>query len=169
VPRAGVGEDAGDGGAAASRIGAIEARLSALEAAASDIRRRQVLAEIRSDPVRLLAGVADARRIVRDDLDDLSDVLARWESPLSPDELTSLQRAALVAQAVAGPQAAKLHLVVEVVVEVTASDLERTSALAGLLSSRSRRAVPVVVSLAEPEPDVARQGAEQGVEIVVAL
>ena len=158
----------GRGGTTAGRYERLEARLGALELAVADIRRRHVLAEIRLNPGRLLGGLAGARRIVRDDIDDLADMLARWEAPLSPDELAALQRAALVAHAVTGPQASKIYLVVvDVVLELTESDVIRAVDVAGILSARSRRAVSVVVALAAPDPDLERRAAKHGVEIVV--
>lgn len=145
----------------------LEARLSAIERAIEEAQRRQVVTELRADPGRLLSGVGDARRIVKDDLTDLSEALARWDVPLSIDEERELQRVSLVAQAVTGPHGGKIHLVVHVVVEAHESDLENIAGVARLLSSRSRRALPVLVTLRPPDHDTYEAAAALGVEIAV--
>lgn len=149
------------------RLDPIEARLSGIERAIEELQRRQVVTELRNDPGRLLSGVGDTGRIVREDSTDLSEALARWDVPLSIDEARQLQRTSLVAQAVTGPHGAKIHLVVRVVVEARTSDLESIADAARLLSSRSRRALPVLVTLRPPDHDTYEAAAALGVEIAV--
>ncbi len=149
------------------RLTAIEERMFALERAFADSRRRQLLAELRHDASRLLAGVREVRRIVPEQLDELSDVLARWDVPLSPEERSGLQQAALLAQGVAGSGGAKVHLVVEVVTTAAVDDLERAAAGARVFSVRNRRAIPVLISLEEPSPEIVAEAAGLGVELVV--
>ncbi|MGO8876918.1 MAG: hypothetical protein ACLQNG_14275 [Acidimicrobiales bacterium] len=152
------------GGAAGDSL---EGRLSALEAAVEEVRRRQVVAELRSDPAHLLSGVAETRRIVRQDLDDLAETLARWDVPLSPADELELQRVALVAQGLSGARRATVHLVVDVAGTLSPAGLERLAAAAHVLSSRSRRTVPVIVALRPPTLEQTERAAALGVEIVL--
>lgn len=82
----------GDPPAEGAGESSIEGRLSALEAAVEEVRRRQVVADLRSHPAHLLYGVAETRRIQHQDLDDLAETLARWDVPLSPAEELELQQ-----------------------------------------------------------------------------
>jgi len=166
VGSSGQGTSAGEAGLA-ERLARLEARLVALEGATADFRRRHLLAELRSDPSRLLAGVAETQHIVRENLDELAEVLARWEAPLSPAERIRLRRAGFVGQAVAGAHKAKLHLVVDVVERVEPEHLEGVSETAKILADRARRAIPVLVCLESPPLEIARRAEDLGVELVV--
>jgi hypothetical protein len=150
-----------------ARLEALDERLGNLERSTEDLRRREVLSELRTDPSRLLAGIAEIRRVVPEDLDDLAEVLARWDVPLSPGELKALQQTALVAQGVSGSRGAKVHLVVNIVSRVTAADLERITRAARILSVRSRRAIPVLVALREPPHAMMNAALARGVEIAL--
>jgi hypothetical protein len=147
----------------------LEERLSAIETTIEDVRRRLVVAELRTAPARLLTGVADVRRIVSQDLDDLAEVLARWDVPLSPTDEQELHRMSLVAQGLSGTGRTTVYLVVDVTAQITASDLERIAAAARILSSRSRRAIPVLVTLSPASHDSTEAALAVGVEIVVDL
>ncbi|MGO9198802.1 MAG: hypothetical protein ACLQK4_16950 [Acidimicrobiales bacterium] len=149
------------------RLAAIEDRLHALERAAADARRRQLMAEMRQDPARHLSGIADVRRVIREDLDEIADVLSRWDVPLTIEERTDLQRAGLVAQAIVGHHGAKVHLVVEVVTTTSMDDLDRVERRARVFSVRNRRAIPIVLSLEPPGHGVAAEAQRRGIEIAV--
>ncbi|MFZ0172432.1 MAG: hypothetical protein WAL04_12180 [Acidimicrobiales bacterium] len=142
-------------------------RLGALESAIDDLKRRQVVAELRADPGRLLAGVGDVRRLARQDLDDLAEVLARWDVPLSPDEELQLQQVALVAQGVSGPRRSTVHLVVGVASRACTADLETVARAARVLTDHGRRAIPVLVALTPLGHDPTEAALALGVEIVV--
>jgi hypothetical protein len=148
-----------------ARLDSLDERLANIERATEDLRRRDVLAELRADPARLLAGIAEIRRVVPEDLDDLAEVLARWDVPLSPGEMQVLQQSALVAQGVSGARGTKVHVVVNVVSQVTAADLEKVTDAARILSVRSRRAIPVLVSLRQPPHAIMNAAIAQGVEV----
>lgn len=150
-----------------ARLDALGERLNRLERATDDLRRREVLAELRAEPSRLLAGIAEIRRVVSEDLDDLAEVLARWDVPLQPAELKALQETALVASGVSGSRGAKVHLVANVVSRVELADLERVTQAARILSVRSRRAIPVLVTLEEPPHAMMNAAIAKGVEIAV--
>jgi hypothetical protein len=62
-----------------------------------------------------------------------------------------------------------VYLVVDVTAQITASDLERIAAAARILSSRSRRAIPVLVTLSPASHDSTEAALAVGVEIVVDL
>ena len=163
---AGGHEHAGAGEPARARP-AIEDRLEAIESSIADLKRRQVIVELRLDPGRLLSGVADTRRLVRQDLDDLADVLARWDVPLSLDEEDQLRRVALVAQGIAGARRSTVHLVVDVASQVSEPHLERVARAARVLAERSRRAIPVLVALEPPRHDASVAALALGVEVVL--
>lgn len=147
------------------RLTAIEARLAGLERAAADARRRQVLAELRQDPSRLLAGMAEIRRIVPEQLDELTDVLARWDVALSPEERADLQQTGLVARCADGASNAKVQLVVDVVSAVTLADLERSAKRSRIFTTRNRRSIAIVITLEPPSAEVRREAAHLGVEL----
>jgi hypothetical protein len=150
-----------------ARLDSVDERLANIERSTEDLRRREILAELRAEPSRLLAGIAEIRRVVPEDLDDLAEVLARWDVPLSPEDLTVLQQTALVAQGVSGARGAKVHLVVNVVSRVTAADLDKVTRAARILSVRSRRAIPVLVTLREPPNAMMNAAITRGVEIAL--
>lgn len=156
----------GDASRALSRDD-LDERLRAVEAAVEDIRRRQVVAELRSDPGRLLAGVAGSRRLVRQDLDDLADLLGRWDVPLSASDICELRRAALVAQGVSAALHSTVHLVVCVSSSALLADLEGVARAARVLSSRSRRTIPVLVTLRAPTHELTTAALDLGVELVI--
>jgi hypothetical protein len=145
----------------------LDGRLDSIERLIEDLRRRQVVAELRSDPSRLLAGVADIRRVARQDIDDLSELLARWDVPLSSAEEEELRHADLLAQAVSGARHSTVLIVVDVAARVSADSLTRVAGAAGILSGRSRRALPVLVVLGSPTLDESEAAASLGVELVV--
>lgn len=155
-----------DDGGVAQRLAAIEQRLDALVAVADDTRRRQRLAELRRDPSWLLAGLTDVRRVVPERLDELTDVLSRWDVPLTDDELHDLRHAGLVAQGISGPAGSKVHLVVDVVAGATHDDLELAARRARIFSARNRRAIPVVLTLEQPVHEVAAAAADLGVVLL---
>jgi hypothetical protein len=152
-----------------SRLEALDKRLANLERSTDDLRRRDLLWELRTDPSRLIAGIAEIRRVTPEDLDDLAEVLARWDVPLSPAELKALHQTGLVAQGVSGARGAKVHLVVNIVPEVTTGEIERITRTARILSVRSRRAIPILVSLEEPPSAIQNVAIARGVEIALDL
>ncbi|MHB1508972.1 MAG: hypothetical protein ACYCST_03945 [Acidimicrobiales bacterium] len=145
----------------------LDERLQAIEAAVDRLSRRQVVAGLRSNPADLLAGVGGATRIARQDVDELAELLARWDLPLSQAEMQALRGVALLAQGTYGPAHASLHLVVDVVSRSRRSDLERLARATSVLLTRSRRAVPVLVTLHEPEDDSVETALNLGIELVV--
>lgn len=149
------------------RLAAIEDRLFALERAAAEARRRQLTAHLRHDPTRLLAHLPELRRLTREDLDELADVLSRWDLPLSEEEWVELQRSSLVATAVSVHGGPKLHVVVEVVTAAGPEDLERAATRARIFTNRNRRAIPVVVALEPPAGGLLGRADELGVVLVV--
>lgn len=150
-----------------ARLEAIDERISELARTIHDLRRREVLYELRSNPGRLLAGVADIRRVTPEDIDELTEVLGRWDVPLAPSDLKVLRETALIAQGVSGSRGAKVHLVVNIATEVSSADLDRVTRAARILSVRSRRAIPVLLCLTEPSQAVVAAALARGVEIAV--
>lgn len=151
------------------RLAAIEVRLGSLERGAAEVRRRQLASEVWNDPARHLAGLSDLRRVVREDLEDLMEVLSRWDVPLTSDEREDLSRATLVAQALSLSQGGTVNLVVEAVTEVDAATLERAARRARIITAHNRRAIPVVLSLEPPYPEAAVAAARSGIELSVAF
>jgi hypothetical protein len=145
----------------------LDDRLRTIEAAVDRLSRRQVVAGLRSNPADLLAGVGGATKIVRQDVDELAELLARWDLPLSPTETQALRGVALLAQAALATGHASLHLVVDVVVRSSQSDLEKLARATNVLVTRSRRAVPVMVTLHKPGADSIETARNLGIELVV--
>ncbi len=145
----------------------LDDRLQALGAAVDRLSRRQVVAGLRSNPADLLAGVGGATKIVRQDVDELAELLARWDLPLSQAEMQALRGVALLAQGSYGPAHASLHLVVDVVSCSRRIDLEKLARAASVLLTRSRRALPVMVTLHQPGDDAVETALSLGIELVV--
>ncbi|MGO9910985.1 MAG: hypothetical protein ACLPQS_07480 [Acidimicrobiales bacterium] len=122
---------------------------------------------MRQDPSRHLSGIADVRRVIREDLDEIAEVLSRWDVPLSPEERADLRGAGLVAQAIVGLHGAKVHLMVEVVSTPSIEDLDRVERRARIFTARNRRAIPILLSLERPGHDLVAEAQRRGIEIAV--